>query len=80
MPDINVKIKEPEAINIKISEPEAISIQIVETEPINVVIVEGVSTVVSDIFRSPAGGLNITKLYFKDGKVEGEYETEGGER
>jgi len=79
MPGINVKIEEPEAINIRISEPEPISIQIVEAEPINVVIVEGVPTVVSDIFRSPEGGFNITKLYFKDGKVEGEYETKGGE-
>lgn len=79
MPDINVKIEEPEAISIKISEPEPISVQIVEAEPINVVIIEGVPTVVSDIFRPPEGGFNITKLYFKDGKFHGEYEARGGE-
>ncbi len=76
MSDINVKIEEPEAININMSESEPINIQIIEAEPINVVIVEGVSTVVSDIFRPLEGGIVITKLYFKDGKVHGEYETD----
>ncbi len=76
MPDINVRIEEPEAINMQMSEAEPINIQIIEAEPINVVIVEGISTVVSDIFRPPEGGIIITKLYFKDGKVHGEYETD----
>lgn len=74
MPDINVKIEEPEAIIIKIGEPEPINIQIVESEPINVTINEMAPTLISDIFNPPEGGKRITKLFWKDGKFHGEYE------
>jgi len=76
MPDINVRIEEPESINIKIDEPEPINIQIVESEPINVIINEMAPTLISDIFNPPEGGKRITKLFFKDGKFHGEYETD----
>lgn len=64
MPDINVKIEEPEAINI----------QIIESEAINVTINEMAPTLISDIFNPLEGGKRITKLFFKDGKFQGEYE------
>lgn len=64
MPDINIKIEEPEPINI----------QIIESEPINIIINEMAPTLISDIFNPPEGGKRITKLFFKEGKVEGEAE------
>jgi len=66
MPDINVIITEQEAINI----------QIIEAEPINITIKEMTPTLISDIFDPPEGGKRITKLFWKDGKFHGEYETD----
>ena len=75
MPDINVKIEEPEAIIIKIGEPEPINIQIIESEPINVVIFEGTPTVIEGIFEPPEGEKRITKLSItKDRKVAIKFE------
>lgn len=75
MPDINVRIEEPEAVNIKIGELEPINIQIIEAEPINVVIFEATPTQIATIFEPIENGKRIIKLCFKDGKVYGEYET-----
>lgn len=76
MPDINVRIEEPEVINMRIMEPEPINIQIIEAEPINVVIFEATPTLIATVFEPLGGGKRITKLCFKDGKVEGEYEND----
>jgi hypothetical protein len=75
MPDINVKIEEPEAINIKISEPEPINIQIVESEPINVAIFEATPTLIANVFEPPEDEKRITKLSItKDRKVAIKFE------
>lgn len=66
MPDINVAITEQESINI----------QIVEVEPINIVISQVVPDQIASIFEPPEGGKRITKLFFKDGKVNGQYSTD----
>ncbi|MBA7563959.1 hypothetical protein ES708_05621 [subsurface metagenome] len=71
MPDINIKIEEPEAIIIKIGEPEPINIQIIEAEPINVVIFEATPTLIANVFEPPEGEHRITKLSIsEDRKVK----------
>jgi len=75
MPDINIRIDEPEPINIKIDEPEPINIQIIESEPINVVIFEATPTMIEGIFEPPEGEKRITKLSItKDRKVAIKFE------
>ena len=74
MPDINIRIEEPEPINMQIIESEPINIQVIESEPINITINEMAPTLISDIFNPPEGGKRVTKLFWKDGKFQGEYE------
>jgi hypothetical protein len=60
-------------IKIDITEPEIINIQIIESEPINIEIKETVMTGLASIFEPPEGGKRIIKLFWKDGKFQGEY-------
>lgn len=64
MPDINIIIKEPEAIDI----------QIIESEPINIAIDEATPTQIATIFEPLEGGQRVTKICVKDGKFHVEYE------
>ena len=63
-------------INVIVTEQEAINIQIIESESINILINESTPSEIASIFEPPEGGSRITKLFFKDGKFHGEYNTD----
>lgn len=69
----HIDICEPEVININITEQAPINIALVESEPIKIEIKETVMAGTIAIFEPPEGAKRITKLFWKDGKFQGEY-------
>ncbi|MBA7585746.1 hypothetical protein ES708_27735 [subsurface metagenome] len=75
--NIIVQIIEAGLIQIRIGEPTPIQIKLAEPTPISAnIVMECVPSEIGNIFIPGVEGHRITKLYFKNGKFQGEYETD----